>query len=110
MIDQSPLEACKAITIFGTLSVAAPFIGGLIIGIMIQTDWIAPFLYIPPAFALLVALPSLTGVAFAFVSWTRDEPNRKMRRAGLFFNLAILFVWLVLVLLSLVFPNHHSSC
>ena len=109
-VDQSPLEFCKAISIFGMLSVAAPFIGGFIIWIMIQNDWIVSFLYIPPAFALLIALPSLTGVAFAFVSWIRDEPNRKMRRGGLFFNVAILFIWLVLVLLSLIFPDHHSLC
>ena len=105
-VEATPAEkANESAPIFGTLSIVAPFVSGLLILIMTCTELAAIFLFIPIA-GLLVFFPPVFGFIFAVVAWQRRERNPVLWWIGLVLNSGLIILFLILI----AQPQSHSSC
>ena len=85
-IDQNALVACTVPSTFGTLSIAAPFIGW--IGVLF-----CPSRYqSPEVVSLIIAIAALSGLISVLLAWYRHEPYLALRWIGVFFNLVAIII------------------
>lgn len=103
-IDQKSLVPCAPPSPYAWLSLAAPAVGGMLIWILMQTEWILMFAYLPIAFALLFLLPPSCGLFFVIIACVRRE-SKRITFAGLAVNLVILAIYAVLV----IFGHMYNS-
>jgi hypothetical protein len=79
----------------GNLSIAAPFLSGLIVCILWQTDWMDRLYYVPYAgwaIPLMILAPLLLGISFAAVARRRRERFRKLWLIGATLNVGTLLL------------------
>ena len=76
--------------IFGTLSVAAPFIGGVLVYLLI---WHANSFFVG---LFMVPLSLICGATLAIVAWLRRERSRWLARIGLLRNSALLIAMVMI--------------
>lgn len=103
-IDQNPLVPCDASSPYAWWSMAAPAIWGIIIWILMQTEWMLMFAYLPIAFALLFLLPPSCGLFFAITAGVRRE-SKRLTYLGLAVNLVIFAIYAVLVLFGRMYNS-----
>jgi hypothetical protein len=88
VIETQPGPMVARPSTFGALSIAAPFIGGVLVYLLIfHSDQIVPAYILG---LLLVPLSPICGVIFAVVAWIRREPSWIFPWIGLLLNLGVL--------------------